>query len=116
MENRVRIFTNDGAGNYGPPQGATIGYTIGPVDAPDHEAPMEVADLNGDGKPDLFLVEFGVDVGSPSELTALLNDGTGKFLPPVRSTIRRTGGAGSSFCPGCLPESGHAGRDLREHL
>lgn len=87
FENRVRLFANDGAGNYGPPQGATVGYTIGPVDAPDHLAPMKVADLNGDGEPDLLLVEFAVDGSSPAELTALLNDGTGKFLPPVRSSI-----------------------------
>ena len=87
LENKARLFANDGSGNYGPPQGATIGYTIGPVDAPDHLAPMEVADLNGDGKPDLLLVEFGIDVNSLAALTALLNDGTGKFLPPVRSTI-----------------------------
>lgn len=87
LENKVRLFANDGSGNYGPPQGATIGYTIGPVDAPDHLAPMEVADLNGDGKPDLLLVEFAVDLASPAALTVLLNDGTGKFLPPVRTTI-----------------------------
>jgi hypothetical protein len=87
LENKVRLFANDGAGNYGPPQGATIGYTIGPVDAPDHLAPMEVADLNGDGKPDVLLVEFAVDLASPAALTVLLNDGTGKFLPPVRTTI-----------------------------
>jgi FG-GAP-like repeat len=48
---------------------------------------MEVADLNGDGKPDLLLVEFAADVSSPAELTVLLNDGTGKFLPPVRTSI-----------------------------
>jgi len=87
LENKVRFFANDGSGNYGPPQGATIGYTIGPVDAPDHQAPMEVADLNGDGKPDLLLVEFAADGYSPAELTSLLNDGTGNFLPPIRSSI-----------------------------
>ncbi len=91
LENKVSVFTNDGTGNYGPPQGATIGYTIGPVDAPDYLAPMKAVDLNGDGKPDLLLVEFGIEVSSPAALTVLLNDGTGKFLPPVRSTI--TGGA-----------------------
>jgi hypothetical protein len=87
LENKVRLLANNGSGGYGPPQGATVGYTIGPVDAPDHQAPMEAVDLNGDGKPDLLLVEYSVDVGGPPELTVLLNDGTGNFLPPVRSAI-----------------------------
>jgi hypothetical protein len=87
LENKVRLLTNNGSGGYGPPQGATIGYTIGVVDAPDHLAPMEAVDVNGDGKPDLLLVEFASDLSSPAELTALLNDGTGNFLPPIRSSI-----------------------------
>jgi len=91
LENKVRLLANDGAGNYGPPQGATVGYTFGPVNAPDYESPMKVADLNGDGKPDLLLIEFGLNVNDPPELTALLNDGTGNFLPPVRSTIAGEG-------------------------
>jgi hypothetical protein len=88
LENKVRLFANDGSGNYGPPQGATIGYSDDSlINAPDYLAPMEVADLNGDGKPDLLLVEYADDLNGPGALTALLNDGTGKFLPPVRSTI-----------------------------
>jgi FG-GAP-like repeat len=90
LENQVSLFTNDGSGNYGPPVGETIGYTIGPVNAPDNQSPLEVADLNGDGKADLLFVEYAVEAGGPPELTAILNDGTGKFLPPVRSLI--TGG------------------------
>jgi hypothetical protein len=86
LENQVALFTNDGSGNYGAPQGETIGYTLGPMNAPDSQTPIEVADLNGDGKPDLLLVEYGEQGGIP-ELTAILNDGTGKFLPPVRSAI-----------------------------
>jgi len=86
-ENQVSMFTNDGTGSYGPPQGATIGYTFGPVNAPDNLSPMEVADLNGDGKADLLLIEYAEQAGSPPELTALMNDGAGKFLPPVRTSI-----------------------------
>ena len=87
LENQVSLFDNDGSGNFGPPQGATIGYTIGPVNAPDSLTPLVVTDVNGDGKPDLLLIEYNiVENGSP-ELTVLLNDGTGNFLPPVRSAI-----------------------------
>jgi hypothetical protein len=59
LENQVSLFINDGSGNYGPPQGATIGYTAGPMNAPDNLTPIEAADLNGDGQPDLLLIEFG---------------------------------------------------------
>jgi hypothetical protein len=88
VENQVSLFINDGSGKYGNPQGESIGYTGGgPINAPNTQAPMEVADLNGDGKPDLFLVEDGLDCCLPSQLTVMLNDGTGKFLPAVRTPI-----------------------------
>jgi len=92
VENQVSLFINDGTGKYGDPQGETIGYVGGgPINAPNVLAPMEVADINGDGKPDLFLVEDGLNccVASQlaSQLTVMLNDGTGEFLPPVRTPI-----------------------------
>jgi hypothetical protein len=88
LENQTSFFLNDGTGNYGNPQGETIGYVGGgPINAPIPQSPMEVADLNGDGKPDLFLVEDGLDAYAPSQLTAMLNDGTGRFLPAVRTPI-----------------------------
>lgn len=88
VENQVSLFINDGTGKYGNPQGESIGYTGGgPINAPNTQAPMEVADLNGDGKPDLFLVEDGLDCCLASQLTVMLNDGTGEFLPAVRTPI-----------------------------
>ncbi|MGC2791041.1 MAG: VCBS repeat-containing protein, partial [Candidatus Sulfotelmatobacter sp.] len=87
LENQVSFFLNDGTGKYGDPQGATIGYTVGPSNAPDSQSPLETADLNGDGKPDLLLVEYNQMGGGPPQLTALMNDGKGNFLPPVRTTI-----------------------------
>ena len=88
VENQLSLFVNDGTGKYGDPQGETIGYVGGgPINAPNTQSSMQVADLNGDGKPDLFLVEDGLDCCVPSQLTAVLNDGTGKFLPVVRTPI-----------------------------
>ena len=86
LENQVSLFRNDGTGAYGDPQGATIGYTNGVTNLPANES-MQVADFNGDGKPDLYVVEYGLHSGDWPELTVLLNDGTGNFLPPVRSTV-----------------------------
>jgi hypothetical protein len=86
-ENRASVFLNDGNGNYGDPQGESIGYLAGVTNAPNPTIPMQIADLNGDGKPDLYLVEEGTNVSPNSQLTVMLNDGTGKFLPPVRSPL-----------------------------
>jgi hypothetical protein len=86
-ENRATLFLNDGNGHFGAPQGEAIGYLTGVINSPNPNAPMEAVDLNGDGKPDLILVEDGVDISQPSQLTVMLNDGTGKFLSPVRSPI-----------------------------
>jgi hypothetical protein len=88
VENQTSLFINDGTGHFGNPQGETIGYVGGgPINAPNAQSSMEVADLNGDGKPDLFLVEDGLNCCVPSQLTVMLNGGTGKFLPPVRTPI-----------------------------
>jgi hypothetical protein len=86
-ENHATLLLNDGTGGYLAPQGEAIGYTSGVTNAPNPTAPLEVADLNGDGKADLLLVEDGQLGNQPSQLTAILNDGTGKFLPPVRTPI-----------------------------
>jgi FG-GAP-like repeat len=86
-ENLATLFLNDGNGHFGAPQGEAIGYLTGVINSPNPNAPMEAVDLNGDGKPDLILVEDGVDISQPSQLTVMLNDGTGKFLSPVRSPI-----------------------------
>ena len=86
-ENQATFFVNDGNGNYGGPQGETIGYLKGVANAPNPNVPMETADVNGDGKPDLLLIEDGTDATEPSQITVMLNDGTGKFLAPIRSPI-----------------------------
>jgi hypothetical protein len=86
-ENRATFFLNDGAGNYAAPQGEFIGELQGVINLPNPNVSMQAADLNGDGKPDLILVEDGTFGNLPSTLTVMLNDGTGEFLPPVRSPI-----------------------------
>jgi hypothetical protein len=86
LEDRASIFINDGSGNYDGPQGEGIGYLIGPINAPYPIGHGQSIDLNGDGKPDYILVELGA-YSDPDAFTSMLNDGTGKFLPPVRSPI-----------------------------
>ena len=86
-ENRATLFLNDGSGDYDGAQGEAIGYTQGVTNAPNPTIGMQVADVNGDGKPDLIVVEDGMNSTLPSEFTVMLNNGSGKFLPPVRSPI-----------------------------
>lgn len=87
LENHATLLLNDGTGGYIAPQGEAIGYTSGVSNAPNPTSPVEVADINGDGKADLILVEDGEFGNLPSQLTVMLNDGTGKFLPPQRTPI-----------------------------
>ncbi len=85
------VFTNDGAGGFGEPMGGYEGFfegvSTGPGNAP--ATPTVVADVNGDGKPDLVLVEtgsFAVD-NEMQTLCVLLNQGAGQFSQPIRSPI-----------------------------
>jgi subtilisin family serine protease len=84
------MFLNDGAGGFGTPNGGYIGYingnnSSGPVNAP--FTSFIPADVDGDGKPDLVLIEVGPGYPNPFQATVMLNDGTGHFGPPVRSPI-----------------------------
>jgi FG-GAP-like repeat len=87
FENQASFFLNDGNGNYDRAQGEVIGYLAGVANAPNSTVSMQAVDVNGDGKADLLLIEDGMFSSQPSQVTVLLNDGTGKFMPPVRSPI-----------------------------
>jgi hypothetical protein len=87
FENQGSYFLNDGNGNYDGSQGETIGYLTGVTNSPIPGSPVLSVDLNGDAKPDIVLTQFGTVSSVPSQITVMLNDGTGKFLPPVRSPI-----------------------------
>jgi hypothetical protein len=86
-ESTASILLNDGQGGFGSSSGEAIGYLQGMVNAPYSNVSPQTVDLNGDGKPDVVLIESGVYSNLPSEITALINDGTGKFKQPVRSPI-----------------------------
>jgi FG-GAP-like repeat len=76
------VYLNDGSGGFGFPQGEWIGLAgVGVLNAP-LSAPSFV-DLNGDGKTDVLLLDEGYN--GEYFITALLNDGTGRFSAPVAS-------------------------------
>ena len=88
--NVVLRLSNDGRGGFGAAPGETIGYVqhgFQNAPSPSSVPQARVVDLNGDAKLDVLLVENGTSASAPAALTALLNDGTGKFAPAVRSPI-----------------------------
>lgn len=78
------VFLNDGKGGFGDPQGGFIGYEGGgAVNAPLTE--IVSTDVNGDGFPDLALIEYPQLPSTSYQLTVMLNDGTGHYSLPIRS-------------------------------
>lgn len=93
-ENNACELLNDSSGGFGNPSGETIGYLPtadhGVVTNAPNPASFPLAqtiDVNGDGKPDVLVIEYGYLATQPSQIAALLNDGAGKLQPPVRSPI-----------------------------
>jgi hypothetical protein len=85
--NSTTLYTNDGSGGFGAPEGGYDGFIegsiIGPGNAPDSS--VVVADINGDGKPDLALIEYAENSASQLDVTVMLNEGNGQFSAPIRS-------------------------------
>ena len=83
------VFLNDGAGSFAAPNGGYIGYIqngqAGSTNAPFSD--FYFTDINGDGKPDLALVDQQQSFYRPWEFTVLLNDGTGHFESPIQSPM-----------------------------
>ena len=92
-ESNASHLMNDGSGGFGSPAGEAIGYVNAtPVfDAPDSATTPQTVDVNGDGKPDVLLLEFPPTGASPLQITALLNDGTGRLSAPVRTPLTISG-------------------------
>jgi hypothetical protein len=77
------VFVNDGQGGFAGPRGSWIGETLGPINAP-LSNPMSV-DIDGDGKPDLVLMEWNIPPDNNYQLTVLLNQGSFNFSAPIQS-------------------------------
>jgi len=84
------VFLNNGTGGFGEPQGSWIGELPGSFNSPASD--MMSVDVNGDGKPDLVLMEYpGSD--SYDQLTVLLNQVSGNFSAPIRSDAIKENGS-----------------------
>jgi len=78
----ANLFLNDGTGSFGFPQGLYMGLSNTGALLSNFAGPS-IADLNGDGKPDVFLLGEGAN--SDFYATTLLNDGTGRLAVPLTS-------------------------------
>jgi FG-GAP-like repeat len=76
------VYINDGSGGFGFPQGEWDGIPGTDIINEPLSAPS-FADLNGDGTPDMVLLDEGYN--GEYFITALLNDGTGRFSSPISS-------------------------------
>ena len=76
------VFLNDGHGGFGDPQGMTLDQTTPAVELA--ISGLLAADLNGDGKQDLAVMEAPASGNGVNRFAALINDGTGKLLPAQR--------------------------------
>jgi FG-GAP-like repeat len=70
----VQVFLGKGDGTFGPPTGYNVGLTGGSLAA---------ADLNGDGNPDLVVVNGCPDNVCFNTVSVLLGNGDGTFQAPV---------------------------------
>ncbi len=87
--NSTTVYANDGTGGFGEPMGGYDGFLesvpTSPLNAP--FTPDLIADVDGDGKPDLVLMERE-ELGSYNNMVTLavmLNQGNGQFSLPVRT-------------------------------
>ncbi len=78
------VYINDGSGGFGFPQGEFIGLNgVGVLNSP--VSPPSFTDLNGDGKPDVLILDEGYS--GEYFAAAMLNDGTGRFSSPVTTDL-----------------------------
>jgi FG-GAP-like repeat/Abnormal spindle-like microcephaly-assoc'd, ASPM-SPD-2-Hydin len=85
--NTTTVYVNNGSGNFGQPQGGYDGFEEGSPTSPTNSpnSRFVVADIDGDGKPDLGLVELGEGFGGDVKLAVMLNQGNGRFSTPILS-------------------------------
>jgi hypothetical protein len=79
-DHNLNVFLNNGDGTFGPPVG---------VDTGEYPRAVAVADVNGDGVPDLVVGNVGNTGETPpaaGSVAVLLGNGDGTFLPPVQYT------------------------------
>jgi hypothetical protein len=94
--NSVSVYQNDGSGGFGAPSGGYIGYLNGSTvgTANPMFSQFLVTDIEGNGSDDILQIQYpsgGSQAIPGGSLAVLLNQGNGKFAPPVHSSIFNAG-------------------------
>jgi|GEM_PF-1410896 len=90
--NTTTVYLNDGSGGFGKPEGGYDGEFEGSIDG-FYNPPKSgflATDVNGDGLPDLTLIEASDAATNLQQVTVMLNQGNGLFGPPVRTPAFRS--------------------------
>lgn len=84
----VTVYSNDGSGGFGDPQGGYLGTLDGSGTGPANSGFTDflLADLDGTGRPDILQIQFPPRFSSnPYQLAVVQNQGGGNFSVPVRT-------------------------------
>jgi hypothetical protein len=86
------VYLNDGTGEFGEPEGGYDGEVEGSVNGylNPPKSGFLVTDVNGDGLPDLTLIEANDISTSLFQITVMLNQGNGQFSAPIRTPAFRS--------------------------
>ncbi len=84
-DDSTTVFLNTGNAGFGPPRGYAIGYDFGIVNSP-MSGPIQ-KDVNGDGRPDVVLLETPKFSGGNYALVTLINQGGGNYAAPARYDV-----------------------------
>ncbi len=90
--NSAMVYLNNGSGGFGEPEGGYDGEYEGSIDGffNPPESGFLATDVNGDGLPDLTLIEAEDASTNLFQITVMLNQGSGLFGPPVRTPAFRS--------------------------
>lgn len=90
--NTATVYLNDGSGGFGEPEGGYDGEYEGSINGffNPPESGFLATDVNGDGLPDLTLIESEDASTNLYQVTVMLNQGNGLFGPPVRTPAFRS--------------------------
>jgi hypothetical protein len=108
--NTTTVYLNDGSGGFGQPEGGYDGEYEGSIDGYFNppKSGFLATDVNGDGLPDLTLIEASDASTNLQQITVMLNQGNGKFGPPIRTPAFRSDYIVNDFIFAKFRKSGQA--------
>ena len=101
-DDTVSVLLGDGHGNFAPTPYSSTGLTAGTFAVGSDPYSVAVADVNGDGHPDIVTANYGTASYGQNTVSVLLGNGQGNFTPDLYSS---TGLSPGTFAVGSSPKS-----------